>query len=73
MSVIPEAPKCDKERPMYCPILRERCIGMNCAMAVKRSHPLISPYIDYWECGLTNADESDHRQAKVLAMEKRER
>ena len=58
---------------LFCPILGERCIGKRCAMAVSRDHPLVSAYDIIWECGLTCADESNHRRAQAICVERDQR
>lgn len=52
-----------------CPILRNPCIGRNCAMAVKLDHYNVSAYSVYWVCGLTNDGEMKHRQPNFIASE----
>lgn len=49
-----------------CPILRESCIGRNCAMAVKLDHPNVSAYVIYWACGLTTDGHMRHREPNYI-------
>ena len=64
------------ERP-YCPLRfgkgDERCIGRECAAAVRLSHPNVSVYKTLWVCGLTSDGEMKHRERHIVESEWRER
>lgn len=55
-----------------CPILREPCIGKDCAMAVELDHPNVSAYSILWKCGLVNDGEQRHRKAHVICSESKQ-
>lgn len=37
---------------LFCPILKDTCIGRECALSVIIDHPNVNPYQVLWQCGL---------------------
>lgn len=57
---------------LFCPILKDTCMGRECALAVIIDHPNVNPYQVLWQCGLLHdRDVERHGYSQVIDSERK--
>ena len=46
---------------LFCPIIKDDCVGRNCALAVEIKDPFLDRWHIYWQCSLVNSNCSGYK------------